>query len=121
MSKNDRIQDLKISLYAENYEESDGTIAGSPNLQKVVVFDEILFEKKSSCAELDSQVLIFGTKNILKKRQRTQNNSKKRPPPRLRLTPQDNNLMKKHQNASNKKKGKHKSAAQKTSKMHQSA
>ena len=46
MSKNYRIYDFKIPVNAENYEEYDGTIAGSPNLQKVVVFDEILLEKK---------------------------------------------------------------------------
>ena len=46
MSNNDRIQDLKIPVYAENYEECDGTIAGSPNLQKVTVFDEILLKKR---------------------------------------------------------------------------
>ena len=50
---------MKIPLYAENYEENDGTIAGSPNLQKVVVFDEILLKKINCCADLDSQVLIF--------------------------------------------------------------
>ena len=59
MSKNDRIWDLKIPLYAENYEENDRTIASSPNLQKVVVFDEILLEQKKLLCGLGFAGIVF--------------------------------------------------------------
>ena len=53
--KNGLIIPVEILVYEENYEQSDGTIASLPNLQKVLVFDEILMDKKSCCAALDLQ------------------------------------------------------------------
>ena len=73
---------MEIPFYAENYEENDGTIASSPNLQKVVVFYEIQFKKKMLCG-LGFAGIDFGDKTTSK----NVTNSKKRPPPRLRLMP----------------------------------
>ena len=73
---------MKIPLYAENYEENNGTIAGSPNLQKVIVFYEIQLKKKLLC------VLGFAGIDFWdKKASKNVKKSKKRPPPRLLLTP----------------------------------
>ena len=71
MSKHNRI--WEIPLYVENYEENDGTIAGSPNLQKVTVFYELQLKTKSCCADLDSQVSILGTKQLQKTSQTQKN------------------------------------------------
>ena len=59
MSKNDPIYDLKTPVDREKYAENNGTIAGSPNLPKVAVFDEILAKKRNLHAALNSQLFIF--------------------------------------------------------------
>ena len=82
MSKNDRIYDLKTPFYAEKYAENDGTIAGSPNLPKVVVFDEILPNKKKMHADLDSQLLI----SLYKKHKKTKTKHPRTPKTQKRAT-----------------------------------
>ncbi len=46
-------------VYAKNYEESDGTIASSPNLRKGSSFGR-LFENENCCADLDLQLSFWG-------------------------------------------------------------
>ena len=74
---------MKIPLYAENYEGKNGTIAGSPNLQKVVVF----FTKYCSKKKLLCGLGFAGIDFLDEKLQKNVKNSKKRPPPRRRLMP----------------------------------
>ena len=66
---------MKIPLYAENYEEYDGTIASSPSLQKVVVFflRNTAQQKKVVVRAWIRKYRVFGQKEF-KKTPKTQQN-----------------------------------------------
>ena len=57
---------MEIPLYAENYEENDGTIAGSPNLQKVTACYEIQLKKTELLCGLGFAGIDFWDKKLQK-------------------------------------------------------